>query len=258
MIRTAAMMLALLMGAGASVNAELKIVSRTTTKAVAKPDQVPPPEYAMFGEMMLQLIAADDAVDMTAIVGEKGARIEYSQSTFGLPAGVVILVQPNGDVLMLDPKQRLYLRMTGKEAAEMWSQLGTQPVTTYKRTGEFATMMGLKAERIAFEWSWPRPLDADEKKLLPPNAPEAIVLTGEVWVAVDQFKRYAPMAVRSNALSSFGMNKLLQEGIVLKSVIRSQTFGGKEIETVVTSLAEERVPADVFQIPAGYKQVTGK
>jgi hypothetical protein len=260
MSQTAAAMLALLMGAGAPLNAELKIVSRTTTRTAATPpDPAPPPEYALFSEMMVQMIAPNEAVDMTALIGEKGARIEYTQSTFGMPAGVVLLVQPNGDLAMLDPKQRIYMKITRNESVDMWSQLGSQPVTSYKRTGEFQTIAGVKTERIAFEWHWPRTLPPEEKKLLSPNTPEAIVLTGDVWVAVDRFKQYTPMAVRTNGgLSSLGMTKLLEEGVALRSLIRLPTSAGHEIETIVTSLAEERAPASLFAIPAGYKLVTGK
>jgi hypothetical protein len=41
-------------------------------------------------------------------------------------------------------------------------------------------------------------------------------------------------------------------GIVLRQAIR---LGGVEIRSVVTEIAEAEVPADSFDIPAGYKEV---
>jgi hypothetical protein len=256
MMRTAAALLALTVGTVAPAHAELKIVSRTSLKAAKPPAQPAPPTYAAFGEMTLDLIVPADAVDMTAIVGAKGARIEYAQPSLGMPAGTVILVQPNGDIVTLNPKERTFWKTTVEQAAAMWRQLGIEPVITHKRTGEFATIAGVRAERIAFEWSMALPLPPEEKAALPPNTPAAMTMSGDLWVAADRFKEYAPRAVRTNSgLAAFGMTKLLEEGIVLRSVLRSPSFGDQEIETIVTSISEEPVSANTFEIPAGYKQV---
>jgi hypothetical protein len=255
-MKTAAALLALTVGAVAPAHAELKITSRTSLKAAKPPAQPPPPTYVAFGEITLDLIVPADAVDMTAIIGPKGARLEYVQPTLGMPAGTVVLVQPNGDVVTLNPRERTFWKTTAEQAAAMWRQLGIEPVITQKRTGEFATIAGVRTERIAFEWSMAFPLPPDEKKDLPPNAPAAMTMSGDLWVAVDRYKTYAPMAVRSNSgLASLGIIKLLEEGIVLRSVLRSPSFGEHEIETIVTSISEEPAPADTFEIPAGYKQV---
>ena len=103
---TAAAFLALTVGVVAPAHAELKITSRTSLKAAKPPAQPPPPTYAAFGEMTLDLIVPADAVDITAIVGAKGARLEFAQPSLGMPAGAVVLVQPNGDVVTLNPRER--------------------------------------------------------------------------------------------------------------------------------------------------------
>ena len=98
----------------------------------------------------------------------------------------------------------------------------------------------------------------EAKGALPPGSPAVMKRTGEIWIAADRYTQYAPMAFRSNSgLASLGMTKLLREGLVLRSVLRSPSFGGKEIETIVTSIAEEPAPANAFEIPAGYKLVPG-
>ena len=252
-----AAVLTIVLCATASLHAELKIVSRTSVRPATTPTGSPSTlTFAMFGDMMLSLIAGKGPVDMTAIVSEMAARIEYAQSTFGMPAGVVMLVHANGDMEMLNPAERTFIRTTAKEVTEMWSQLGAQPTMTYKRTGEFSTVAGLRAERIAFEWTMDLGLSPEEKKALPADAPAVMTITGDIWVAADRYKQYAPMTVRTHAgLASLGMNKLLSEGVALRSVMRSREFNGQEIETIVTSIGEEKAPASTFQIPAGYKPV---
>src|SRR4030095_14345004 len=160
------------------------------------------------------------------------------------------------DIVTLNPKARTFWKTTVEQAAAMWRQLGIEPIITHKRTGEFATIAGLRAERIAFEWSMAFPLPPEEKTALPPNAPAAMTMSGDLWVAVDRYKEYAARAVRTNSgLAALGMFKLLEEGIVLRSVLRSASFGGQEIETTVTSISEEPAPASTFEVPADYKQV---
>jgi len=247
MTRTAAAIVVITVGAVATAHAELKIVSRTSIKpatTTALPaDQ--DPMLAMFGEMTLQQMAPDGPVELTAIIGEKAARIEYTQATLGLEAGTVMLIQPNTDFAVLNPKKKIYWKTTADDVANMWKQLESQPKFTHKRTGEFSTVAGLRAERVTFEWS-----------IEFSGASSPMKLTGELWVAADRYQQYAPLAVRTNtSLAPFGMTSMLQDGIVLRSILRSPTFGGKEIETVVASIGEIAAPASTFVIPAGYKLV---
>ena len=256
MKRAAAAILVLTVSTVASVNAELKIVSRTSIKPAVKPKQPAPRTFVMYGAMTLQLIVPGDPVVMTALVGAKGTRLEYAQPTLGIPAGGVVLVDPKDNMTQLNPKERTYWKTSAEEGAAMWRQLGIEPVITHKRTGEFATIAGLRAERIAFEWRMAFPLPPDEAQSLPPGAPTAMTMSGELWVAVDRYQQYASTAMRSQSgLMALGMKKLLQDGIVLRSVLRSASFEELELETIVTSIGEEPAPANAFEIPAGYKQV---
>jgi hypothetical protein len=256
MKRAAAAMLVLAVSSVASVNAELKIVSRTSLKPAVKPKQQAPRTFVMYGAMTLQLIVPGDPVVMTALVGAKRARIEYAQPTLGVPAGGVVLVDPADNLIQLNPKERTYWKTSAEEGAAMWRQLAIEPVITQKRTGEFATIAGVRAERITFEWSMAFPLPPEEAQSLPPGAPTAMTMSGDLWVAVDRYKQYAPMAIRSQSgLTALGMKTLLRDGIVLRSVLRSASFEDFELETIVTSIGEEPAPANAFEIPAGYKQV---
>jgi hypothetical protein len=246
MTRVAAGIVVLTLGTVTPLDAELKITSRTTVKAATtKPSaEAPDPMLAMFGEMTLQLVSPNGQVDMTAIVGARATRIEYAQATLGLEPGTVMLVQQSGDIVVLNSKNKTYWKTTSQEAADMWRQLDAQPKQAHKRTGEFQTIAGVRAERITFDWS-----------IEFSGASTPMKMNGDLWVA-DRYKQYAPLAVRTNlSLAPFGMTSLLSEGVVLKSILRSPTFGGKEIETIVTSITEAPAPAGALEIPAGYKQV---
>ena len=256
MAKVFAAALAIVLSAAVSVEAELKVVAQTSTKAASSPlPTTPIAIHSTYGEMMLLLVAGNGPVETTSIIGDKGARIEYAQATLNLAAGSVALVQPNGDIAILMPKDRVYWRMTTKEMGEMWAQLGIVPKISHKRTGEFMTIAGVRAERISFDWAMEFPLPPEVMAELK-GAPTAMTMSGDLWVAADRYKSYASMAVRSNTtLASLGMIKLLEEGIVLRSVLRSSAFRGQEIETIVTSMTEEPAPANAFSIPAGYKLV---
>ena len=120
---------------------------------------------------------------------------------------------PGGDLVILNPKNRTYWKTTSQEVAEMWRQLGAEPVVTHKRTGKLGTIAGVRAERLTFEWSLAFPMTPEAKGALPPGSPAAMKMTGEIWIAADRYTQYAPMAFRSNSgLASLGMTKLLPVG----------------------------------------------
>jgi hypothetical protein len=52
-----------------------------------------------------------------------------------------------------------------------------------------------------------------------------------------------------------GLAKLLQGGIVMRQILRSALFGGRQLETEVTKIGEEAAPPDAFDVPADFKEV---
>jgi hypothetical protein len=56
-------------------------------------------------------------------------------------------------------------------------------------------------------------------------------------------------------MGGMGMDKIMSEGLMLKQVMRSDFFGGKQFELTATQIGEEAADAALFEIPAGLKEV---
>jgi hypothetical protein len=258
MLRKAAVILGLVVFSAATASAELKYTLRTSIRKTA---QAPPanPIFAGMGELMLKQFSPNGPSDMTIVVGERGLRTEFAKEGHSVLAGCVILIDPDGSMVVLNDREKTYFRDQAEnvdEALATLAELGAQPKSTHRRTGEFAMIAGVRAERIEFEWSLPLPVPDDERAKLPPDFPREISMSGDMWVT-ERFKKYAAFASRSNqSLAMLGMDKLMKEGLVVKSVVRSTMFGEYEVESVVTSIAEAPVPGDTFEIPIGYRKIT--
>lgn len=260
-IRRAVALAVLLVWLVAPLSADLKYTLLTTTR--------PHPASAMggvFAGMAEQLPGAgsgEGSAEAIYIVGKRGVRTEYVHAARGTPAGAVSLLRPGGQFIMLDPATQTYWQTT---VAALRGQLeathrqsGLRPVSSSGRTGEIATIAGLRAERVAFTWSvalprpeLPRDAPPDVREMFA-DWPAALTMEGEFWVATDQYRSYAKAASEAAAaLAPMGMDVIPTDRVVLRSTIRSF---GIEVDAVVTSIAEEDVPAVLFEIPAGYREV---
>jgi hypothetical protein len=66
---------------------------------------------------------------------------------------------------------------------------------------------------------------------------------------------YARLSMGMTGFSSFGLEKLAAEGLPMRSVLRGEMFGDRQIESLVTAISEAAVPSSAFEIPAGYTEV---
>jgi hypothetical protein len=260
-IRRAIAIAVLLLWLAAPLSADLKYTLVTTAR--------PHPASAMGGvfaglaDQLPGAGAGEGAAEAIYIVGKRGVRTEYVHATRGTPAGAVSLIRPGGQFIMLNPATQTYWQTT---VTALRGQLetaaglsGGRPVSSSGRTGEIATIAGLRAERVAFTWSMslPRP---ELPKDTPPDVremfadwPAALTMEGEFWVATDEYRGYAKAASQAAAaLAPVGLDVIPSDRVVLRSTIRSF---GIEVDAVVTSIAEEDVPAALFEIPAGYREV---
>ena len=91
---------------------------------------------------------------------------------------------------------------------------------------------------------------------MPPGVPTAIVMSGEMWSATTPFEKYLPTwAKAAPLLGGMGLGKLMANGITMRQVVRSDLFGGQQLEMAVTQIGEETMPAGLFAIPADFKEV---
>ena len=185
-----------------------------------------------------QLKDAPPAVETIMLIKGDAVRVEQ----VGGAARSVLLMRPDGQ-FVLDLEARTYWRIP-QEYALTASAAASPPA--FKRTGEFTTMLGLRAERLDVTMSLPLPFTP------PPGLPTVVSMTGELWIA-DAYRAYARNI--SRAIGASGAVPPGIEGIVLRQVVRNPKLG-IEIEHVVTELIEAPVAAEMFEVPEGFRNIT--
>ena len=234
----------------APLRADLRFTMRTEVRKVQATEVAGSP-FAFLGEMFVKMIAPDGPVETRFLVGDRGARVEVSQTTFTLPAGAVILSPPAGDIVVLNPAERTYWKLSMPGGADIFSQLNPQVTST--RTGEFASIAGARAERLTFGVTMTVPVPPGLQ--LPADFPTTVSASGEMWVADQVASASKVVGALNPLLSMFGLDKLVQNGLVVRQVVRSPIFPTYEVETVATEIGEESAPPELFQIPAEYREV---
>jgi hypothetical protein len=235
---------------GVPLRAELKYTMKMEMHASSVPSSEPAdPMMAMIGNMMVDMLVPPGGVEMTCVVGDKGARVEYSKAYLMMPAGAVTIIKPDGSMVVINPAARTYWKV-----AAMGTALppGMSPVVTTKRTGEFADVAGVRSERVTVDIRIAIPLPPGVQA--PPGMPTELTMAGDLWMT-DRFKAFTNASAAALGLKSLGFEKTLAGEMPMRTVLRSALFGGKEMETVVLKIGEEAVPAGLFDLPADYKEI---
>ncbi len=253
--------------AAAPVRAELKYVVRTQmTPTPGFAVQFTNPALAEIGRAFVDEMVPGGRVEYTCWVGDRGVRTEFSRGSFGLPGDTVRLSLPNGDLVGMNPDARTYWRLPVSDTLNALHDFSLRTRAATMRTGEVEVMAGVRAERVRFTWTVPLPIESLIGDLqsgdISPEAlrgmPQAVTFSGDVWIARDRFEAYAAMAARGRSLpvlAMLGLDRVLEDGILMRMELRSALFGGRQLETAVTSIGEERVPAAQFEIPRGFREV---
>ena len=255
-IRKTVIACGLVLLASAQASAELKYTLHMEVKksdAPATPGANP--IVVMMGERMRAQILPEGAADLVYIIGEKGTRVEYLQAAMGQPAGTVALAQPDGTLLVLNAKDRTYWRTSTQAAAAAAQAAGIAPRATAKPTGEFDTVAGVKCERVLVDVQFDLPIPEAARATLPPDFPTVLAMTGQSCVARDRFQKYGELAAKSKVadfVAAMGLGKIVLGGIVMRQLI---TMAGTDILSTVTAIGEEAVPAELFEVPAGYTEI---
>ena len=255
--RTTGVALAVMLAASAVVQADLKYTMRAEMKPAPTGASGPAnPMLAQAGAAMQQQLVPSGPAEIVYIVSDKGVRTEFKQAAMGNTAGTITLARPNGDIISIDTNAKTYWKMTGEQAAKAMAMVPVKPVVTTKRTGEFAAVAGVRSERMTFDIRIDLPIPAELLSQLPPGFPTSIAMNGEAWYAADQYKNYGELVAKGAAsMKGMGFEKLMTEGLMLKQVMRSDLFSGQQFELTTTVIAEEKVDAALFEIPAGFKEV---
>jgi hypothetical protein len=238
--RTLATVAILTLAGVAPLHAELKYTLRMDVKkSTAKPSAPADPGLAGLGVMVTDMLLPGGSVELGVTTGERGTRIEPNKGFAGMPAGTVVLVRPDGSITGFDPAAKTFWRSPAPDAGG-----GIQAKT--RRTGEISSVSGERVERVTFQMTLP--LGSSGKT--PP-----ITLEGEAWVA-ERFKKYSASKY-SGLTGALALFQLADLGLSMRQVIRGQILGDREIEALVSKVAEEPVAPSLFDVPAGFKEVPG-
>lgn len=228
---------------------------RYTMRLEMKPASTPmPPDPILgaLGDVVAQSMVPGGMVEMTSTLGAEGMRLEWNKPLPGMPTGAVMIHRADGSTVLIDPTQKTYWKVATDSMTTMFPA-GTKPKVTTSRTGQFETVQGERAEKITFSIRLPLPIP--DGVTLPPGMPTEVPMEGEAWVAPRYQKYLSGVARTLPGLSSIGLDQLSTEGLQMKQILRSPIFGNQQLETLVTSVAEERTPPGRFVVPDGYREV---
>lgn len=249
----------------APLRAELKITSKMMARQVAGAPAGNDMMAAMVGPMLSQMYGGPEGVEMTVTMHEDGrVRTDYAGAFAGMPAGAAVIMRADGTSVGIDARAQTWWKMadTMADANVAVMLLQMKPEVSTTRTGEFATIAGLKAERVAMTLSMaiPRPPGTEQ---LPPEVlamiPSELRVAGDTWVAQTHGKYTKSMArvLAQGPMAGMGLEKMLGDlqGLTVRQVMRMSMLAGYELETLVSNVVEEDVPDRVFEVPAGYKEI---
>lgn len=249
----------------APLSAELKVSSKMQARQVPGAPAANDMLATMVGPMITQLYGGPEGVEMTITMHEDGRmRTDYVGSFAGMPAGSAVIVRADGTSVGFDAKARTWWKMVDPMSdpgiAAAMAQM--KPEVTTKRTGEFATIAGLKAERVAMTLTMPIPLPPGADQIPPQMLamiPKEIRAEGDTWVANahEKYTKTMTKVLAQGPMAGIGIDKLLNDlkGITLRQVMRLSLLAGWELETLVSKVVDEDVPDSVFEVPAGFKEI---
>jgi hypothetical protein len=242
--------------ASARANAELKY---TMHMEIKKTDAAPPQGanavVGMMGDALMKQLVPDGAADIVYLVGEKGARIEFTKAALGQPAGTVHLARPDGTLIVMNSTAKTYWKTTTQAAVSAMQAAGVpEPEITAARTGQFETIAGVKCEVVSFDWKMAIPIPEAARASLPPDFPTSLAMSGDSCTATDQYQKYAEIVTKSASamIAAMGFDKIAQGGLVMRQTMNMM---GVEMRANVTQIAEEAAAESTFEIPADYKEV---
>ena len=241
----------LVLAVAAPASAELKFTTRMQLRDSATP--AAPTDDAMlalFGSRLADAMLPGGSLEMTTVIGDRGIRVEWNKALPGIPAGAVMLSRPDGAVVMLMPADKTFWKLSAADVRAMMQ--GDAPTVMTKKTGEFSEIQGVRCERVTFDMTVPIPVPAGAQT--PPGVPAELTMTGESCVA-EQYHKYGLLMAKVPGLSALGGETLSQAGLPMRQVTRGAMFGAKEIESLITAIAEAPAPASLFEVPAGFKEV---
>lgn len=244
------MVVALWFVASVSISADLKYTVRIEARKSAGTADVDP-MLTMLGNQILEATAPEGSVDMTVTLGNGVGRAEWSREMPGIPKGAVLLLRRNGTRVMFSPTDRTWWRVAVPVLPEITERRRAQVTRT--PSSETTSIAGIVATRNATTVVIPFP-EARAGEMVS-GTPTELPLSGETWVT-SSLTKYVTRELRTFLGFGFlGFDAVPAGQFILRQVLRGPTFGDIELDSLVTSLVEEEVPASMFEVPPGFREV---
>jgi hypothetical protein len=199
-------------------------------------------------------MAPKGPIDMIWSTQDGVVRTEILGDMPGMPKGTVTL-RKVGDPSMyvINPANQTYYMVKAGGPSRL-----PQPTSvSIKRTGEFETIAGHKAEKVLLDSRVPVPLPYGMQP--PPGVATEMQITGEIWTTDDFGDRpeYRLVLEELNKISGFaGADTSKDVKFPLKLRLTMSMMMTMEVVSTVTAITDDKLPPDLFAMPpAGYKEV---
>jgi len=231
--------------------AELTYTVRIQARTVAA-DASADPRVVALGKTILQAVVPDGSVELTIIVGDGVARVQWSKAMPGIPAGTVLLQRRDGGRVLVNTVDQTFWPAGMPDLYSL--ETADRPVVVQTPQGGLDLVAGIPAARSHLAITIPF-REAREGTMVT-GTPTDLPLEGEVWVT-DRFASFATRELRSiHGLAWLGLDAAPLGTLVLRQTLRGPLFGDIELESVVIALGEEDVPDSSFDVPAGFTAVS--
>jgi hypothetical protein len=236
----------------ASLRADVRYTMRVEVRETAvQAADASNPLLELIRKQLVSVIAPGGAVEYALAASDGGARIEFRTATSGIPAGGVLLAPADGGSVVLDPGTRTYWSVT--RAIRKPSSSPFVAERPPARTGDVATISGVRAERVTFSV---RLVPGPSSSPLPDDVVDLLQLEGDVWVTEEVRVPRAVTDMINPMLQLLGLESAVGDRFVVRQVLRGPLLGSHEIETLVTGIDSTPLPPGELRVPEGYREVT--
>lgn len=233
--------------------AQLKFTLHTELKRV---EGVAPTDWSSLVSQLASRIIPPGGVDHVVIVNDKAMRMDQKQEFAGMTAGTVTLFR-DGQQFGMEPSSKTFWKTRPFSESELQAIAANKPDVKVTRSGDFETINGMRAQRVTTVISLKLPSDALGSTL--PGFPAEPSLTFEAWVTdgVPLPAGFVPL-IDQKVLAELGVaqvNNFTDNKFLVRAIAKLNFIPDFEIVMTVKDLSREPVPATLFEIPAGYREI---
>ena len=235
----------------ADLRYSMRVEVRETAQTVTLPDDPIGDFLKKLQQGFLETVAPGGSLEMTFAATDKATRVEYNRAIPGLPKGNALLTMSDGTSVVLDKVERTYRKRSRTQAA-VAKPSALAPQVTSRRTGEFSTVSGFRAERVTFTVQFDLP--AEMRRTLPPGL-TALTIDGELWITDEVEVPATAIAITARSQRALGLESVVQKGFVVRQTLRGTLLGNREVTSLVSEIDSRPVPPELLRVPDDYREL---